>query len=117
MSVRRVIWGFIGAMCCMHIAQAREQGQVVWVDASCDHFIARVGEEFGTYNWRSGKGPSVGDTMEGELLDLQGGARDVTNKNTGGANSVYVLALGPRLHSMIHTAPVQCKERFRGAVK
>lgn len=115
--VSKAILMVAGALCSLSAAHAREQGQVVWVDPSCDHFIAKVGDEFGTYNWRSGKGPSVGDTMEGELLNLEGGAREISNKTTGAANSVYVLAVGPRLHSMIHTAPVQCKERFRGAVK
>jgi hypothetical protein len=32
-------------------------------------------------------------------------------------NTVYLLALGRKLHAMIHTAPVQCKERFRGSVR
>ena len=36
-------------------AFAADQGEVVWVDPGCNHFIAKVGEEFGTYNWRSGK--------------------------------------------------------------
>jgi hypothetical protein len=97
------------------IASASETGEVVWVDPSCDHFIAKVGEEFGTYNWRAGKAPSKGDRFEGDLMSLEAGPREIRNLTSGGSNTVYILAMGPRLYSMIHTAPVQCKERFRGA--
>ncbi len=96
---------------------AATQGEVVWVDPSCNHFIAKVGEEFGTYNWRSGKAPQIGDRLEGDLLSLEGGARELSNTTNSGVNTVYIVALGPRLYPMIHTAPVQCKERFRGSVK
>jgi len=115
--VRKSFFAALLAASYLPVAGAADQGEVVWVDPSCDHFIAKVGDEFGTYNWRSGKGPAVGDKMEGNLLDLEAGAREIANRTTGGSNSVYVLAVGPRLHSMIHTAPVQCKERFRGAAK
>ena len=98
-------------------ALAVEQGEVVWVDPSCDHFIAKVGDEFGTYNWRSGKAPSMGDKLEGDLTNLESGPRELKNVNTGGTNKVYPLAMGPKLYSMIHTAPVQCKERFKGAAR
>ena len=96
---------------------AADTGEVVWVDPSCDHFIAKVGEEFGTYNWRSGKAPAKGDKFEGDLMSLEPGAREIKNVSSGGTNTVYILAMGPKLYSMIHTAPVQCKERFRGAAR
>jgi hypothetical protein len=96
---------------------AADQGEVVWVDPSCNHFIAKVGEEFGTYNWRSGAAPQMGDHLEGDLLNLESGAREVTNTTAHGSNTVYIVALGPKLYVMIHTAPVQCKERFRGSIK
>jgi hypothetical protein len=96
---------------------AGNAGEVVWVDPSCNHFIAKVGEEFGTYNWRSGKAPQIGDRLEGDLLTLEAGARELSNTSAGGTNTVYMIALGPKLYAMIHTAPVQCKERFRGSVK
>jgi hypothetical protein len=98
-------------------AFATDQGEVVWVDPSCNHFIAKVGEEFGTYNWRSGNAPQVGDRLEGDLLTLEGGARELSNTTARGANTVYIVALGPKLYAMIHTAPAQCKERFRGSVR
>jgi hypothetical protein len=96
---------------------AADQGEVVWVDPSCNHFIAKVGDEFGTYNWRSGTAPQVGDHLEGDLLDLESGERELVNTTARGSNSVYIVALGPKLYVMIHSAPVQCKERFRGSVK
>ena len=96
---------------------AAEQGEVVWVDPSCNHFIARVGEEFGIYNWRSGSSPELGDKLEGDLLSTDGASRDVRNTRSGASNTVYILALGPKLHAMIHSAPVQCKERFRGSTR
>lgn len=96
---------------------AAESGEVVWVDPSCNHFIAKIGDEFGTYNWRSGSTPQKGDQMEGDLLNLEGGGREIKNATAGGANTVYIIAIGPRLYSMIHTAPAQCKKRFEGAAR
>ena len=96
---------------------AADKGEVVWVDPSCNHFIVKVGDEFGTYNWRSGNAPQIGDRVEGDLVNLEGGPRELSNTTGGGANTVYVVALGPRLYVMIHTAPAQCKERFRGSVR
>ena len=117
--MRIVIFAAAGALALLAArpALAAEVGQVVWVDPSCDHFIAKVGDEFGTYNWRSGKAPAMGDRFEGSLSDIDTGPREIKNLNSGGTNTVYPLAMGPKLYSMIHTAPVQCKERFRGAVK
>ena len=107
----------IAALAAPLVAAAADQGEVVWVDPSCNHFIAKIGDEFGTYNWRSGSAPQMGDRMEGDLLSLEAGAREIQNTTAGGANTVFILALGPRLYSMIHTAPVQCKERFKGAAR
>lgn len=115
--MRRAIFAVLAGAIAVASAHAKEQGEVVWVDADCGHFIAKIGDEFGTYQWRTGKGPSLGDVMEGELLDLELGARDLINKTASSTHTVYVLAIGPRLHSMIHTAPVQCKSRFKNAVK
>lgn len=115
--MRRALFAVMAAALAAAPAHAMEQGEVVWVDADCSHFIAKIGDEFGTYQWRTGKGPSLGDVMEGELLNLEMGVRDLTNKTTNGTHTVYILAVGPRLHSMIHTAPVQCKSRFKNAVK
>lgn len=98
-------------------AVAADEGEVVWVDPGCNHFIAKVGEEFGTFNWRSGNAPQLGDRLVGDLLRLEGGARELTNATAGGANTVYIVALGRKLYPMIHTAPVQCKERFRGSTR
>ena len=94
-----------------------DEGEVVWVDPSCNHFIAKIGDEFGTYNWRSGTAPHLGDRIQGDLLTLDSSARAVQNATAGGENSVHLLALGPKLYSMIHSAPVQCKERFRGSAR
>ena len=94
-----------------------QQGEIVWVDPSCDHFIAKIGEEFGTFNYRSGAAPSLGDRIEGELLNLEGGERPITNLTSGAVNGAYPLSRSSRLYVMIHTAPVQCKERFKGAAR
>ena len=114
----RLSYAVLLAVLCAPLAGfAADQGEVVWVDPSCNHFIAKVGEEFGTYNWRSGAAPQLGDRLEGDLLSLESGAREVTNTTAHGTNTVYIVALGPKLYAMIHTAPVQCKERFRSSVK
>lgn len=108
---------FLAALAVPLATFASDQGEVVWVDPSCNHFIAKVGEEFGSYNWRSGNAPQIGDRMEGDLVTLEGGARELNNATAGGANTVFVVAMGPKLYVMIHSAPAQCKERFRGSVR
>jgi hypothetical protein len=77
-----------------------------------------MGDEFGTFNWRAGNAPSLGDRLEGDLLSVtEAAAREVRNLTAGGTNMVYLLALGPKLYVMIHSSPVVCKERFRGSTR
>ena len=116
--MRRLILAVLTALLVPTAAMAVDQGEVVWVDPSCNHFIAKVGDEFGTFNWRAGNAPSLGDRLEGDLVSVaEANAREVRNLTAGGANTVYLLALGPKLYAMIHSAPVTCKERFRGSVR
>jgi len=115
--MRKSVLAVLAALLAPAPAIAADQGEVVWVDPSCNHFIGRMGEAFGTFNWRAGKAPSLGDRIEGDLLSEDPGAREVQNVTAGGSNTVYLLALGPKLYAMIHTAPVDCKERFRGAAR
>ena len=115
--MHKLVLGMLVALLTPPAAFAIEHGQVVWVDPGCNHFIAQIGQEFGTFNWRAGNAPNLGDELEGELLLVDAGSREIQNLTKGGSNTVYILALGPRLYPMIHTAPVQCKERFRGSVK
>ena len=116
--MRRTVLAVLAALLAPAAVMAADQGEVVWVDPSCNHFIAKMGDEFGTFNWRAGKAPNIGDRVEGDLLSVtEANAREVQNLTAGGSNTVYLLALGPRLYSMIHTAPVQCKERFRGSAR
>jgi hypothetical protein len=115
--MRKSVLAVLAALLASAPAIAADQGEVAWVDPSCNVFIAKIGEEFGTFNWRAGKAPSQGDRIEGDLLSVVGGARELQNVTAGGNNTVYMLALGRTLYAMIHTAPVQCKERFRGSVR
>jgi len=114
--MRRSVLAVLAALLAPAAAMAVDQGEVVWVDPSCNHFIAKVGDEFGTFNWRAGNAPSLGDRLEGDLVSVtEASAREVRNLNSGGANTVYLLALGPKLYVMIHSAPVVCEERFRAS--
>jgi hypothetical protein len=115
--MRKSVLAVLAALLAPAPAIAADQGEVVWVDPSCNHFIAKIAEEFGTFNWRAGKAPNLGDRIEGDLLSEDAGARELKNVTAGGSNTVYLLALGPKLYAMIHTAPVDCKERFRGAAR
>jgi hypothetical protein len=115
--MRKSVLAVLAALVAPAPATAADQGEVVWVDPSCSHFIAKIAEKFGTFNWRAGKAPSLGDRIEGDLLSEDAGARELQNVTAGGSNTVYLLALGPKLYAMIHTAPVDCKERFRGAAR
>jgi hypothetical protein len=116
--MRRPVLAVLAALLAPAAGLAADQGEVVWVDPSCNHFIAKVDDEFGTYNWRAGNAPRMGDRIEGDLTSVtEASAREVQNLTAGSMNTVYLLALGRKLHAMIHTAPVQCKERFRGSVR
>jgi len=116
--MRKSVLAVLAALLTPAVATAADQGKVVWVDPSCNHFIAQMGEEFGTFNWRAGSAPNLGDRLEGDLLSVtEANAREIRNLSAGGANMVYLLALGPKLYVMIHSAPVVCKERFRGSVR
>ena len=116
--MRKSILAALAALLAPAAALPAEQGEVVWVDSSCNHFIAKIADEFGTFNWRAGKAPNLGDRIQGDLLSVtEANAREVQNLTAGGTNTVYLLALGRKLYAMIHTAPVQCKERFRGSVR
>lgn len=86
--------------------------KAVWVDPSCRCFIADLGGEFGFYTWRSGEPPSDGDVMQGELMADR--IVELVNKTRGGSNAVYVMALSPTVHSLIHSSPVDCKRRWQG---
>ena len=113
--MRRSWFLLVAALAAPGTGLAADQGEVVWVDTSCNHFIAKVHDGFAMFNWRSGGAPQLGDRIEGNLLSLDGEPRDVQNARAGAANIVYMLALGRTLYAMVHSAPVQCKERFRSS--
>jgi hypothetical protein len=94
---------------CFNSAFATE-ATVVWVDPSCSYFIATLESEFGIYQWRSGSAPSEGDVFAGPLLDK--GMLDATNTTKQTANSIILVALSPRLVSLVNSSPVQCKRRY-----
>jgi hypothetical protein len=111
--MRKSCLALIAALAAPVPGWSADQGEVVWVDASCNHFIAKVGDEFGIYNWRSGAAPAIGDRLEGDLTSMEADSRDIRNTSATATNSVYLLALGAKLYAMIHSTPVQCKERWR----
>ena len=86
--------------------------KAVWVDPSCRCFIADLGGEFGSHTWRSGQPPSDGDVMEGNVTAE--GLVELANKTRGYTNAVYVMALSPTVHSLIHSSPADCKRRWKG---
>jgi hypothetical protein len=100
---------FIGCLMGFGNAFAAE-AKVVWVDPSCSYFIATVESEFGIYQWRSGSAPSEGDVFAGPLLDK--GMLEATNTTRNGVNSIILVALSPRLVSLVNSSPVQCKRRY-----
>src|SRR5271169_1798278 len=90
-----------------------DEAKVVWVDPSCNYLIARIGEEFGIFEWRAGSDPDEGDVLNGPLRTE--GIVTVTNATKGGSNNVILVATSPRLNSLIHSSPVQCKKRYRSS--
>lgn len=93
-------------------AAAASQGKVVWVDPSCQYFIAHLGDQFAIYNWRAGSAPNEGDVMESGDMTAAG-LIELDNTTQGGKNSVITMAISPTLYSLIHSSPVQCQRRFR----
>ena len=45
--MRKSVLAVLAAVLAPAPAIAADQGEVVWVDPSCNHFIAKIGEEFG----------------------------------------------------------------------
>ena len=87
------------------------QAKVVWVDASCQYFIADLGGEFAIYNWRAGATPREGDVIEGDTEG--GGLVELTNATQQGKNTVIAMAISPTVHSLVHSSPVHCERRWR----
>lgn len=90
-----------------------DEAKIVWVDPSCNYFIAQLGDEFGVYQWRSGSDPDEGDLINGPLTAE--GMVTVTNTTKGGSNSVILVSQGARLRPLINSSPVYCKKRFRSS--
>ena len=90
-----------------------DDAKIVWVDPSCNYFIAQLGDEYGVFQWRSGADPDEGDVVSGPLQDE--GMLTVTNATKGGSNSVILVARGARLKPLINSSPVYCKKRWRSS--
>ena len=86
------------------------EAKVVWVDASCQYFIADLGGEFGMYNWRSGAAPKEGDLLQGDTEAA--GLTELTNATQQGKNGVITMAISPTIHSLVNSSPVDCKRRW-----
>lgn len=94
-------------------AALADEAKVVWVDPSCNYLIAQLGDEFGIFQWRAGSEPAEGDVLDGPLRAE--GIVTVTNATKGGSNNVILVALSPRLNSLINSSPVNCKKRYRSS--
>jgi len=94
-------------------AALADEAKVVWVDPSCNYLIAQLGDEFGIFEWRAGSEPTEGDVLDGPLRGE--GIVTVTNATKGGSNNVILVAISPRLKSLIHSSPVNCKKRYRSS--
>jgi hypothetical protein len=105
-----VLLAFLSALSTVAFA---DEAKVVWVDPSCNYLIAQVGDEFGIFEWRAGSEPAEGDVLDGPFRTE--GIVTVTNATKGGSNSVILVALSPRLKSLINSSPVNCKKRYRSS--
>jgi hypothetical protein len=90
-----------------------DEAKVVWVDPSCNYLIAQLGDEYGIFEWRAGSEPAEGDMLDGPLRAE--GIVTVTNATKGGSNNVILVAISPRLKSLINSSPVNCKKRYRSS--
>ena len=103
----------LASLSTLSTAALADEGKIVWVDPSCNYFIAQLGDEYGVYQWRSGSDPDEGDVMSGALTAE--GMVTVTNTTKGGSNSVILVSQGARLRPLINSSPVYCKKRFRSS--
>ena len=92
-------------------APVAAEGKVVWVDASCQYFIADLGGEFGFYNWRAGLAPNEGDIVRGDTKGL--GLVELRNTTQEGDIAVIPMALSPTTRSLILSSPVNCNRRWK----
>jgi len=86
-------------------------GHVVWSDPNCNYFIAKLAEEYGIYEWRTGNALNDEDDISGDLTAT--GMLTVENKTRGGKNDVILVAMSGRLTVLINSSPVMCKRRFQ----
>jgi hypothetical protein len=86
------------------------EGKVAWSDPSCNYFIAKVGDEYGMYEWRSPNGMTDGDDLSGDMLVE--GIQPVDNKTSGKKSDIILVAMHGRLNVLIGASPAQCKRRF-----
>lgn len=96
---------------CFSTALAAE-GKVVWVDVSCQYFIADLGGEFGFYNWRAGLAPNEGDIVTGDTTGR--GLVELRNTTQDGDLAVIPMALSPTTRALILSSPVNCNRRWQG---
>ncbi len=105
-----LLWLLMTVQTCFSAARAAE-GKVVWVDASCQYFIADLGSEFGFYNWRTGLAPNEGDIVRGDTKGQ--GLVELRNTTQNGDIAVIPMALSPTTRALIHSSPVNCNRRWK----
>lgn len=102
-------WALIVTLVCGSAHAA--EGHVVWSDPNCNYFIAKLAEEYGIYEWRTGNALKDEDDISGDLTAT--GMLTVENKTRGGKNDVILVAMSGRLTVLINSSPVMCKRRFQ----
>ena len=91
-------------------AVCADEASILWVDTTCNYFIAALDQEFGIYQWRSGPSPKEGETMNGPLRATGMLTVNVAQKNE--TNSVILVAMSGNFKSLVNSSPVQCKRRY-----
>ena len=105
-----LLWLLTTVQTCFSGALAAE-GKVVWVDASCQYFIADLGGEFGFYNWRTGLAPNEGDIVSGDTKGQ--GLVELRNTTRNDDIAVIPMALSPTTRALILSSPVNCNRRWK----
>ena len=82
----------------------------MWSDPSCRYFIARLGEEYGMFEWRRGPDPAEGDELSGPLTAE--GMIEVANITRSATNAAILVTMSGRLKVLVKSSPVQCKRRY-----
>lgn len=101
----------LSATCYLDVAHGGEV-QVVWSDPSCPTFVAKLQDEYGVYETRSGAKAEEGDRLSGDVSGE--GIVALQNQTKNAATSAILIATAGSVKALVYSmATVACQRRFK----